>query len=113
VTRYLKHTRLLAGALALIVGLTLVAPPAFAATPGPIAAAAAAKIDTVPAEALAQAAQTTPAAQAAPAAAAAETGNKPFFKSPKGIVALVLTIGATAWLIQSRNSNKVTSPGRQ
>jgi hypothetical protein len=93
--------------------LTLAAPPAFAAgpAPGPIAAAATAKVESVPAEALAQAAQATPAAKTAPAAAA--TGSEPFFKSPKGIVALVLTIGATAWLIQSRNSNKVTSPGRQ
>jgi hypothetical protein len=88
----------------------LVAPPAFAAGPAtaprPIAAAATAKVEALPAASLAQAAQ-------APATATAPTGEKPFFKTGKGIAALVLTIGATAWLVQSRNSNKVTSPGRQ
>jgi hypothetical protein len=108
VTRYLKQARRLAGALAVVVGLTLVAPPAFAAVPAPashpITAAATAKVAALPAASL---------AQAAPAAAPPASADKPFFKTPKGVVALVLTAGATAWLIQSRNSNKVTSPGRQ
>jgi hypothetical protein len=109
VTRYLKQARRLAGALALVVGLTLVAPPAFAAgpAPGPLAAAVNAKVESMPAAAVVQA-----GAQAKPATVPAEV-PKPFFKTPKGVVALVLTAGATAWLIQSRNSNKVTSPGRQ
>ena len=110
-TRYLKQAKLLAGALALVVGLTVVAPPAFAAGPAPdprpITAAAAAKIEAMPAAGLAQ------VAPAAPATAPIDTAHKPFFKTGKGIAALVLTIGATAWLIQSRNSNKVSSPGRQ
>ena len=109
-TAYSKHARLLAGALALVVGLTFVAPPAFAGgtgalvTPRPITAAAIAKVEALPAAALAQAAQ---------APATAPTAEKPFFKSGKGIAALVLTIGATAWLVQSRIDNKVSSPGRQ
>jgi hypothetical protein len=112
VTCYLKHARPLTGALALTLGLTLAAPPAFAvgpataASPGPIAAAAAAKVEALPVASLAQVAP-------APAAASAESGDKPFFKTTKGVVALVLTIGATAWLVQSRIDNKVSSPARQ
>ncbi|HSD27467.1 MAG TPA: hypothetical protein VLL75_09185 [Vicinamibacteria bacterium] len=112
-THSLKHARFLAGALAVVLGLTLVAPPAFAAgpataaSPHPIAAAATAKVEALPAATLAQ------AAPAAPPAVPAETAGKPFFKTTKGIAALVLTIGATAWLVQSRSSNKVTSPARQ
>ena len=72
-TRYLKHARLLAGALALVVGLTLVAPPAFAAGPAPdprpIAAAATAKVEAMPAA--------TPRRQAAPAAPAAGGRRRP------------------------------------
>ena len=83
-TRYLKQARLLAGALALVVGLTLVAPPAFAAGPAPdprpITAAAAAKVEAMPAATLAQA---TPAAKP-PTATAAEAGHKPFFKTTQG-----------------------------
>ena len=111
-THSLKHTRLPAGALAFVVGLTLVAPPAFAAepttvgTPRPIAAAATAKVEAMPAATLAQVAPT-------PSAAIAPSNEKPFFKTGKGIAALVLTIGATAWLVQSRIDNKVSSPGRK
>jgi len=112
VTRFLKQARFLSGILALVVGLTLVAPPAFAAealaaVPAqPLAAAAAAKVNAMPAAALAQ------AAQAMPATATAETST-PFFKTTKGVVSLVLMAGATAWLVQSRINNKVSSPGRQ
>jgi hypothetical protein len=109
---YLKRARFLAGALALVLGLTLVAPPAFAAgpataaSPRPIADAATAKVEAMPAATLTQATQ-------APAAAAAPTAEKPFFKTWKGIAALVLTIGVTAWLVQSRVDNAVHSPGRK
>ncbi len=98
-TRYLKQAKLLAGALALVVGLTLVAPPAFAAGPAPdprpITAAAAAKVEAAPAEALAQAAQTAPATRP-PTATPAETGNKPFFKTTQGVIALALLAGDSA-----------------
>ncbi len=66
--RYSMHTRFLAGALAVALGLTLAAPPAFAAEPAntpsprPIAAAANAEVAALPAEALAQAAPAPPAA---------------------------------------------------
>jgi hypothetical protein len=114
VTRYLKHARHLAGALALIVGLTLVAPPAFAAEaaadPRPIAAAATAKVEAMPAASLAQAAQTVPAAQAAPATAA--TGDKPFFKTTKGVVALALLAGGLGYTVYSFSNDRVSSPQR-
>lgn len=113
-TRYLKHARHLAGALALIVGLTLVAPPAFAAEaaadPRPIAAAATAKVEAMPAASLAQAAQTVPAAQAAPATAA--TGDKPFFKTTKGVVALALLAGGLGYTVYSFSNDRVSSPQR-
>ena len=111
-TRYLKHARLLAGALALVVGLTLVAPPAFAAGPAPgpaprpIAAAATAKVEALPAATLAQ------AAPAAPAAAPAETGNKPFFKTTKGAIALVLLGGTLGYMAYSMSNDRIKSPAK-
>jgi hypothetical protein len=107
VTRYLKQARLLAGALALVVGLTLVAPPAFAAAPpapGPITTAATAKVESMPAAAVAQA-----AAQTKPAAAPAEA-SKPFFKTGKGAAAAVLIVGVLAMTFVSYSSDRVKSP---
>jgi hypothetical protein len=116
VTRYLKQAKLLAGALALVVGLTLVAPPAFAAGPAPdprpITAAVAAKVEAAPAAALAQTAQTAPAVQAAPSATLAETGSKPFFKTTKGVVALVLLAGSLGYMTYSFSNDRVSSPAR-
>lgn len=111
-TRYLKHARLLAGALAMTVGLTLVAPPAFAATPapGPLAAAATAKVEEAPAEALVQAAQAAPAVQTAPAAAS--TGDKPFLKTTKGVLALALLAGGLGYTVYSFSNDRVSSPQR-
>jgi hypothetical protein len=104
---------MLVGMLALAVGLAMAAPPALAGPPPsvkpnqtPLAAAAAAVVEGIPSAALAQAGQTAPVAPAA-------TSSKSFFKTPTGIVALVLTAGIAAWTIESRINNKVTSPGRQ
>lgn len=114
-TRSLKHARFLAGALALVLGSTLMAPPALAAEPAsaasprPIAAAAAAKVEALPAAALAQAA---PAAQPAPTAAPAETTDKPFFKTAKGAVALVLLGGALGYVLYSIDNDRVKSPAK-
>jgi len=113
VTRYLKHARLLAGGLSLIVGLTLVAPPAFAATPapGPLAAAATAKVESAPAEALVQAAQAAPAVQTAPAAAPVET-DKPFLKTTQGVIAVALLAGGLGYMAYSWSNDRVKSPAR-
>ena len=109
-TRNLINARLVAASLALVVGLTLVAPPAFAAplpAPArPLAAAATARVEAMPVATLA------PAAQATPAAAAATQGDKPFFKSTKGIVVLVLMATAVSWAAVSRSQDAVHSPAR-
>jgi hypothetical protein len=114
VTRYLKHARLLAGVLAIVVGMTLVAPPAFAGSPapGPLAAAATAKVEAAPAEALAQAAQTAPVAPAAQAAASAPVGDKPFLKTTPGVIALVLLAGTIAYTGYSLSNDRIKSPAK-
>lgn len=108
-TRYFKQARLLAGVVALIVGLTFAAPPAFAAgapalAPRPLAAAAAAKVEAMPAAALAQAAQ--------PAVPAAEPGAKPFFKTGKGLAAGVLIAAAVVMTFVSYGNDRVKSPAK-
>ena len=112
--RYLSAwARGVAAALAVLMGLTLAAPPAAAAgTPEAphkttLATAAAVKV----------AATANHAVTVAPTQDAAGGGggqSKPFFKTPTGIAALVLMAGATGWVIASRkSSNVVHSPGRQ
>jgi len=102
-------------ALAVLMGLTFAAPPAaVAGTPEAphnndmsLATAAAARV-----AATANHAVTIAPAQGAPGAGAGE--SKSFFKTGKGIAALVLMVGCTAWLIASRKSGDVVhSPGRQ
>ena len=109
-THYLISARSLAAILALVVGLTLVAPPAFSAQPQgpvrPLATAATARVEALPAAAVTQAAQATPAP------AANTPGDKPFFKSTKGIVVLVLMATGVGWAVASRSSDAVHSPGR-
>ena len=106
-TRDLIRARSLAAILALVVGLTLIAPPAFAAAPPapvrPLAAAAAAKVQAAPAAALAQAAQASPTAGS----------GKPFFKTTKGVVVLVLMATAISWAAVSRSQDAVHSPARK
>lgn len=110
--RHPMHTRFLAEALALVLGLTLAAPPASAAEPAtaasprPIAAAASAKVGALPAAGLAQ------AAPAPPAAAPAETGKKTFFKTTKGAVALVLIAGTLGYMAYSMSNDRIKSPAR-
>ena len=102
-TRHWLPARLLSGALALLVGVMLSAPPAFAAGAAkPLAAAAATKVAAIPSAALAQAAQ--PAAQ--PAA------DKPFLKSGKGALALALLAGALGYTFYSFSHDRVKSPAK-
>jgi len=107
-TRDLIRARSLAAILALVVGLTFLAPPAFAAAPPapvrPLAAAAAATVQAAPASVLAQAGQ---------AAAPATSGGKPFFKSTKGVAVLVLMATAITWAAVSRSNDAIHSPGRK
>ena len=114
--RLTSWTRPLAGLLAVVVGLTLVAPPVSAADAvavtkvpvrSPLAAATAAKL-----AALAPA----PAAfaQAAPAADPAPADNRPFFKTPKGVAALVLMVAGAGYVAYRipKDNEKVHSPIR-
>jgi hypothetical protein len=106
----------LAGLLAVVVGLTLAAPPASAADAiavtkaparSPLAAATAAKLATL-----------APApgafAQAAPAADPAPSDDRPFFKTTKGVVALVLMVAGAAYVAYRipKDNEKVHSPIR-
>lgn len=111
-TRYLNRARPLAGALAFVMGLALVAPPALIAeAPEPattaersLAQAVAAKVEAMPPAALAQAAQVEPAT-AAP-------GDKPFLKSRKGVVAAVLMGSVLGYMAYSFSSDRVKSPAK-
>lgn len=102
--------RSFAGALVFFVSATAAAPPAAAA-----GAQTPARSATLAAAAEARVAALEPAAvlAATQAPAAPAEGPEPFLKTPKGVIAVVLMAGVTAWLIQSRISNKVDSPGRQ
>jgi hypothetical protein len=117
VTRRLTSwTRPLAGLLAIVVGLTLAAPPvsaadAVAVTKAParssLTAATAAKLATL-----------APApgafAQAAPAADPAPADDRPFFKTTKGVVALVLMVAGAGYVAYRipKDNEKVHSPIR-
>jgi hypothetical protein len=120
VTRLLRRARPLAGALALLVGLTFVAPPAFAAessapfatAAAPLAASAAAMVEALPAEAVAQATPAKPAVPTAAKPAATTTEGKSFFKTPTGIASLVLLGGALGYMAYSFSNGRVKSPAK-
>jgi hypothetical protein len=117
VTRLLRRARPLAGALAVLVGLTFVAPPAFAAeskapwaaAAQPLAASAAAMVEALPAAAVAQAA---PAAPSAAKPASTTTQGKSFFKTPTGVASLVLLGGALGYMAYSFSNGRVKSPAK-
>jgi hypothetical protein len=108
--RCLRWARPLAGSLALIVGLTLAAPPAFAGEPQtaapvqPLAAAAAAKVNSLPAEALAPRPAQDPGSM--------PSGDKPFFKTRKGAIAGVLLAAALGYMAYSMSDDRVKSPAK-
>jgi hypothetical protein len=114
VTRYLRQAGPLAGILALVTGLTLVAPPAFAAEAQAsvpvapnrptLAVAAAAKVEAMPVAALAQAAPVVPAPTT--------TSDKPFLKSGKGAVAMVLMGSVLGYMAYSFSHDRVKSPAK-
>ncbi|HET7293833.1 MAG TPA: hypothetical protein VFM88_15520 [Vicinamibacteria bacterium] len=101
--------------LALLVGLTFAAPPASAAevaapvpapeTPSqtPVATAAAAKVAALDSAELAAATQD--------AATEPESGSS-FFKSPRGVIALVLAVAGVSYVIYSSQNDRINSPIR-
>ena len=112
-TRYLSRVRPLSGALALVVGLTFAAPPAFAAEPVPeptptpaptLAEAAEAAVEALPASTLAQAAEPAPNTN--------ESLDKPFMKSKKGIAAVVLMVAGLGIMAYAMNNDRVKSPAK-
>ena len=108
-----RSTRLWAGALAALMGLTL-APRFAGADPKPVAplaeksirAATNARLATLDTSAAVQ------LSQAGGAAASGESGQ-PFIKSRKGIVAVLLLAGGITWAVVSRSQDAVHSPGRK
>jgi hypothetical protein len=107
-----RWTRLLAGALAVLVASALSASPSFAAGPAvaPPAAinlrAAVAKLATPDATAAARLSQ-EPTKDAA-----GSSENRSFVHSSKGVVAVLLLAGGLTWAIASRSKDAVHSPGR-
>ena len=107
--------RALAGLVILAFGLAVTAAPAAAAERPVEAAEAARPISASVAAAVALAPLAAPAAavrlqeQQAPAPA---TGSPSFFRSPKGIAALVLFVGGVAFTLHSMDKDRIHSPVR-
>ena len=111
-TRYLKHARLLAGALALVVGLTLAAPPAFAAEPAPDPAPDRRRRDRQGrGHARGQRSPRPPRPHPA-TAAAPRPGASPSSRPTKGAIALVLLAGALGYMVYSCHNDRVKSPAK-
>lgn len=113
--RLTSWARPVAGVLALVVGMTLSAPPAFAAEGKPstpragtsrLAATTAARLAT-----LAPAPRAFAQTQAAPAAG---TDSKSFFSTPTGVAAIVLMVAGVGFAVYSANHDRkpVKSPIR-
>lgn len=107
------RTRAAIAALALTLGANAVAPTAWAGDSSPratqatpIANAAAAKVGAM------DPSKDLRAAQAPAAAAGTTTESRPFFKSPKGAIAIVMMAGVMAYTIHSRTCCAIHSPGR-
>jgi hypothetical protein len=113
--RYVSRLKPIAWALVLALATAVTSPLAAAEPPAPqgaattapaaqpLAAAAAAKVSSLPAEALA------PLAAQEPAAA---SGDKPFFKTRKGAIAGVLLAAALGYMAYSMSDDRVKSPAK-
>ena len=107
-----RWARSLAGALALLMGLTFAAPPA-------VAEEAKAPAPTTPQKASLAAATAATLAKLDTASAvtvtqepAASSDSKPFFKTTKGVIVLALMIAGTAYTLYSKDKDRVKSPIR-
>jgi len=101
-------------ALAVSLGASLAVPPVWAADGAPRAGRTTPASAAAPATPGANGPEAVRAAQAptAAATASATTESKPFFKSTKGVAAVVLMAGMMAYTIHSRTCCAVHSPGR-
>lgn len=109
--RDLSPSRMVATATAFVVALGVSVPPAAAvevkspspATARSLAAAAAAAVATVDISAALAPAQEP---------ATAPSGGKGFFKTTKGVIALVMMVGLVGYTVHSRSADHVHSPIR-
>lgn len=103
--------RVVAGALAVIVS-AVVATPAFATEPAPVAPAAKPLSTAVAAKLAAMPAPVLKAQDPAPAAASSE--GRGFFRSPKGVAAVVLMAAGLGYTVYSIKNDRdpVKSPIR-
>ena len=105
--------RTVSGVLALLLGLTFVAPPAQAGEAtasiptrphkATLAAAAAAKVERT---------DTAAAVLATQGTTSTEASDRSFFKTPKGAVTLILMVAGTGYAIYSKSHDRVRSPAR-
>ena len=103
-------TRTAIGVLALTLAASVATPPAWATEPAPRAALATPIADAAAAKVAAANPSQDLRATQAPATTATE--SRPFFKSTKGVVAIVLMAGVMAYTIHSRTCCAIHSPGR-
>ncbi len=114
--RLTPWTRPLAGLLTVVVGLAFVAPPVSAAdAPAVTKAPASSRLAATTAARLAKLAPTPSAfAQTAQDPAPSSSDSRPFFKTPKGVAALILMVGAAGYVAYRipKDNEKVHSPIR-
>ena len=106
---WFSRVKPLAGILALVMAMTFTA-PAFAAeeiaakaASQPLSAAVTAKLNSMPVPAAAVT-QETPADT--------QSAGKPFFKSRKGAIALLLMAGGVGYTLYSKDKDRIHSPIR-
>ena len=100
-----------AALLALLVGLTL-APPCAAGDASPAPAPSGAPSLRAAAEARVAAFDARRTVRFAQESAPAASESRPFFKSRRGVLAVLLMAGGVAWAVVSRSQDAVHSPAR-
>jgi len=112
--RLTSWARPLAGVLALVVGMTLAAPPASAAEAKASTPAGTSRLAATTAARLAKLSPAPRAFAQAQAAPAAGTDSKSFFSTPTGVAAIVLMVAGAGFAIYSASHDRkpVKSPIR-
>lgn len=98
--------------LALLVGLTFAAPPASADEAPPTQTSEAASATPVATAAAAKVAKLDPAEATQAPAAESHTSSSSFFKSPRGVAALLLAAAGVSYVIYSSHHDRLHSPIR-
>ncbi len=106
--RLIRQAKPVAAALAVLLSVVAVAPPAWAATQ----TAAASRTATLTASAFAKVAALSSAELLASQDAAPAEVPQSFFKTRKGVIALLLFAGATTFTFVSKSRDRVKSPIR-